>query len=117
MPRLRVNPKPAAHSPTLERSNRATRPKARGADHDRAGKFVIDRHHSGHPHSCVERLVAMNIKPPRTLQIALGLSGKAVDGRYGTSTRALMQTTLLGINPAATTDWLTWPTERQAVLC
>lgn len=59
----------------------------------------------------------MNIKPLRTLQIALGLNGKSVDGRYGPSTRALVQTTLQGIKPVTITDWRTWPTERQAVLC
>ncbi|TXT41117.1 MAG: hypothetical protein FD135_576 [Comamonadaceae bacterium] len=47
----------------------------------------------------------MKTKPLRTLQIALGLSGNAVDGRYGPSTRALGQTTF---NPATPTDGHSW---------
>lgn len=59
----------------------------------------------------------MNVKPQRTLQTALGLSGEAVDGRSGPTTRALVQTTLQWLNPKTWTDWRTWPAERQAVLC
>jgi peptidoglycan hydrolase-like protein with peptidoglycan-binding domain len=59
----------------------------------------------------------VNVKPLRTLQSALGLSGDAVDGRPGPTTRALVQTTLQRHNPKTKTDWRAWPAERQAVLC
>ena len=59
----------------------------------------------------------MNVKPLRTLQTALGLSGDAVDGRFGPTTRALAKTTLQGVNPTTATDWHYWGDERQAVLC
>lgn len=59
----------------------------------------------------------MNTKPLRTLQTALGLSGKAIDGQYGPTTRALVKSTLQTISPNTKSDWRTWPDERQAVLC
>lgn len=59
----------------------------------------------------------MNVKPLRTLQTALVLTGDAVDGHYGPTTRTHVKTTLQGINPSTKTNWRTWPDERQAVLC
>jgi hypothetical protein len=59
----------------------------------------------------------MNVKPLRTLQTALGLSGTAVDGQYSPATRARVLATLQDRNPATQTDWRSWPDTRQAVLC
>ncbi len=59
----------------------------------------------------------MNIKPLRTLQTALGFTGPAVDGQYGTTTRDAVDAALSGFKPAATGDWRTWSDERKALLC
>ena len=59
----------------------------------------------------------MNVKPLRTLQTALGLSGDSMESQDGPNFRAVVKRTLQGFDPATKTDWRAWPDERQAVLC
>jgi len=70
--------------------------------------------------SFLTRRFTMKITAIRTLQTQLktkGYNPGAVDGNLSTATRAAIAQALTTLNPNTETDWRTWPSSRQTVLC